>query len=96
LELRGALLSAQGNGTEAAATFEQTTKAEKDLGYREPPIYIRPVYESQGAALISRGNWLEARKAYEKALLGAAPNDSHRAAYKLATTATTRDPRPTG
>jgi tetratricopeptide (TPR) repeat protein len=68
-ELRGALLSAQGKDTEATATFEQAAKAEKDLGYREPPIYIRPVYESQGAALMSAENWIEARMAYEKALL---------------------------
>jgi len=69
MELRGALLSVQGQGAEAAAIFEQAAKAEKDLGYREPPIYIRPVYESHGAALMAAGNWMDARKAYEKALL---------------------------
>jgi tetratricopeptide (TPR) repeat protein len=69
MELSGALLSAQGKHTEAAAIFEQAAKAEKALGYREPPIYIRPVRESQGAALISAGNWMDAHNAYETALL---------------------------
>jgi tetratricopeptide (TPR) repeat protein len=69
LELRGALRSAQGEPDEAAAAFEQAAKDEKALGYQEPPIYIRPVYESQGAAEMAAGNWTDARKAYEQALL---------------------------
>jgi tetratricopeptide (TPR) repeat protein len=68
-ELRGALLCAQGKAQDATTAFEQAAKAEKGLGYREPPIYIRPVYESQGAALMSAGYWADARKAYERALL---------------------------
>lgn len=31
----------------------RAAKDEKALGYREPPIYIRPVGETEGAAMLS-------------------------------------------
>ena len=68
LELRGALLSARGEADESRAAFEQAEIEQRALGYREPPIYIRPVYEAQVAALVAAGKWKEARRAYEQAL----------------------------
>jgi predicted TPR repeat methyltransferase len=38
------------------------------LGYREPPHYIRPVGEAEGAALLAVGDWLGAAAAYKDAL----------------------------
>jgi tetratricopeptide (TPR) repeat protein len=67
-ELRGSLLMAQGRRAEAAEIFEKAASAEKDLGYREPPIYIRPVYESYGVALLAAGDVAGARQAFERAL----------------------------
>jgi tetratricopeptide (TPR) repeat protein len=68
LELRASLLTAQGNITETKKLFAHAAQAEKALGYREPPAYIRPVGEAEGAALITAGDWADARKAYERAL----------------------------
>jgi tetratricopeptide (TPR) repeat protein len=67
-ELKGALLAAQGNVAEAKQVFAQAEKDEKDLGYREPPHYIRPVAETEGAALLAAGDWEGAKAAYRRAL----------------------------
>jgi tetratricopeptide (TPR) repeat protein len=67
-ELHGAVLMAEGRRAEADAAFEMAAKAEKDLGYREPPIYIRPVSESHAAALLAAGDATAARAAFERAL----------------------------
>jgi predicted Zn-dependent protease len=67
-ELHGAVLMAQGNRAEADETFKNAAKAEADLGYREPPIYIRPVYESYAAALLATGDATAARQAFERGL----------------------------
>ena len=69
LELRGSLLTAQGNTAEAKALFAEAAQDEKALGYREPPIYIRPVGETEGAAMIAAGDWAAARAAYQQALV---------------------------
>jgi tetratricopeptide (TPR) repeat protein len=69
LELRASLLTAQKQTTEAKSLFVQAAQAEKTLGYREPPSYIRPVGETEAAALLACGEWTEARTAYEQALL---------------------------
>ena len=68
LELRGSLLTAQGKGTDASPAFAQAARAEKALGYREPPAYIRPVYETEAGALMAAGDWTGARGSYEQAL----------------------------
>ena len=69
LELRASLLTAQKDTTEAKALFAQAAQEEKALGYREPPAYIRPEGETEAAALIAIGDWVDAKAAYEKALI---------------------------
>jgi tetratricopeptide (TPR) repeat protein len=68
LELRAALLMAQGKPTEADAAFAKATTAEFALGYREPPYYIRPVSETRGDSLMRAKRYADAKKAYQAAL----------------------------
>src|ERR1019366_8679842 len=56
LELRASLLTAQSRMTEAKSLFAQALQEEKALGYREPPGYIRPVGETEAAALMAMGD----------------------------------------
>jgi len=69
LELRASLLTAQNRVPEAKSLFAQALQEEKGLGYREPPGYIRPVGETEAAALMAVGDWTDAKSAYEQALL---------------------------
>ena len=69
LELRAALLMEKKKTEDAKKLFEQAVQEEKALGYREPPIYIRPVAETEAAALMAVGDWTEAKAAYMRALL---------------------------
>ncbi len=69
LELRASLLTCQGKTGEAKSLFQQAAQQEKALGYHEPPNYIRPVGETEGAAMITVGDWMDAKTAYEQALL---------------------------
>jgi hypothetical protein len=69
LELRAGLLAAKGNVEEAKKLFTEAARQEKDLGYREPPGYIRPVGETQAAALLNASAWVDAKAAYEKVLV---------------------------
>ena len=68
LELRAGLLIAKKQTQEAKKLFAQAAKEEKDLGYHEPPIYIRPVSETEAAALMAAEDWTDAKEAYKKAL----------------------------
>ena len=68
LELRGALQAAQGKSVEAKSLFAEASQEEKRLGYREPPGYIRPVGEAEGAAMMAIGDWPDAKTAYQHAL----------------------------
>ena len=68
LELRGSILAAQKKLPEAKALFTEAAKKEKDLGYREPPTYIRPVGETEGLALLGAGDPTGAHDAYSNAL----------------------------
>ncbi len=68
LELRASLLTAQGKKSEGKALFRKAAEQEKALGYREPPHYIRPVSETEGAAMMAAGDWTEAKVAYQRAL----------------------------
>jgi tetratricopeptide (TPR) repeat protein len=68
LELRGSVAAAQGNIDDAKALFARAATEEKALGYREPPIYIRPVGETEGAAMLRARRWGDAKVAFEKAL----------------------------
>ena len=68
LELRASLLASRKQAAEAQRLFAQAAQKEKALGYREPPAYIRPVGESEGAAFMAVGDWSNARAAYQRAL----------------------------
>jgi tetratricopeptide (TPR) repeat protein len=68
LELRATLLMAQKKTEDAKKLFEQAVQEEKALGYREPPVYIRPVGETEAAALMVAADWTDAKAAYKKAL----------------------------
>jgi tetratricopeptide (TPR) repeat protein len=68
LELRATILSMEKRLPEAKALFVQAAKQEKDLGYREPPIFLRPVGETEGFALLQAGDYAGAHEAYAAAL----------------------------
>jgi tetratricopeptide (TPR) repeat protein len=69
LELEASVLTTEGKVTDAKATFAKAADAEKKLGYREPPLYIRPVGETEGAAMLAAGEWAAAKAAYARALV---------------------------
>lgn len=68
LEMQASLMTARGNRGEAKRLFENAAQQEKALGYREPPIYIRPVGETEGAAMLAASGWTDAKTAYIQAL----------------------------
>ncbi|MBS1823513.1 MAG: hypothetical protein JST61_16330, partial [Acidobacteria bacterium] len=68
MELTASVLLAEGRGVEADAMFTKAADAERALGYREPPMYIRPVGETRGDALLRAKRYDEAKAAYEAAL----------------------------
>jgi tetratricopeptide (TPR) repeat protein len=68
LELRASILVAQKHLPEAKALFDQAAHEEKDLGYAEPPRYVRPVGETEGAVLLRAGDAAGAHAAYAAAL----------------------------
>jgi hypothetical protein len=68
LELRATILVAQKRLPEAKALFDQAAHEEKKLGYAEPPRYVRPVGETEGAALLRAGDAAGAHTAYATAL----------------------------
>ncbi len=69
LELRASILSGQKHLPEGKALFAEAALEEKALGYHEPPNYIRPVGEAEGAALFRAGDFAGAHQAYASALL---------------------------
>jgi tetratricopeptide (TPR) repeat protein len=68
LELRASMLATQGNTAETDKLFSMARRQEKELGYHEPPFYIRPVEESQAAAMMAAGKWKDAQAAFRQAL----------------------------
>ena len=68
LELDGSVLLAQNKPADSDAAFVKAAAAEKDMGYREPPAYIRPVNEARGDALLRAKKYPEAKTAYQAAL----------------------------
>lgn len=68
LELHASVLVAQNQLTAAHDMFAQAEAAERALGYREPPNYIRPVAETEGTAMLAIGDWTDARAAWERDL----------------------------
>jgi tetratricopeptide (TPR) repeat protein len=69
LELQASLFTAQSKTDEAKTLFRKAAEQEKALGYREPPNYIRPVGETEGAAMLAVGDWADGKTAYQAALL---------------------------
>jgi tetratricopeptide (TPR) repeat protein len=69
LELRAGLLVAKKQTEDAKKLYVQAARDEKDLGYREPPGYIRPVAETEAAAMLTASAWTDAKAAYQKALV---------------------------
>ncbi len=69
LELRAGLLVEKNQVAKAKKLFAQAAREEKALGYREPPGFIRPVGETEAAALLGAAGWADAKDAYKKALV---------------------------
>jgi len=69
LELRAGLLAGQGKLDEAKKLYASAAKKEKDVGYHEPPFYIRPVGETEAAALMKAKDNAGAKAAYDAALV---------------------------
>ena len=69
LELRGSVAILKKHIDDGKKIFAQAAQEEKALGYREPPNYIRPVGETEGAALMAAEDWIDAKEAYKRALL---------------------------
>jgi hypothetical protein len=68
LELRATIVAAEKRLPEARTLFEQAAREEKKIGYREPPAYIRPVGETEGAVLLRANDASDAHTAYAAAL----------------------------
>jgi tetratricopeptide (TPR) repeat protein len=68
MELRASVLLAEGRGEDAGSMFTKAADAERELGYREPPFYIRPVEEARGDALLRAKRFDEAKQAFDAAL----------------------------
>ena len=68
LELRAGILAGQGKLDDAKKLYSEAVKEEKKLGYHEPPMYIRPVGETEAAALVKAKDYAGAQAAYEVAL----------------------------
>jgi tetratricopeptide (TPR) repeat protein len=73
LELHAGILTAQGKLKPAKKIYAEAALKEKKIGYHEPPFYIRPVTETEAAALLRAKDYAGAQAAYESALL-ARPN----------------------
>ncbi len=69
LELRAGVLTAKGKLEDAKHLYAKAAKDEKALGYHEPPIYVRPVGETEGAALLTAKDYAGAKAAFEAALV---------------------------
>jgi tetratricopeptide (TPR) repeat protein len=69
LELQAGVLMAQKKVGRARKIYAKAEALEKKLGYHEPPFYIRPVAETEAAALLKAKDYPDARVAYERALV---------------------------
>ncbi|MGH7494724.1 MAG: tetratricopeptide repeat protein [bacterium] len=76
LELRGNIASAAGEHEHAIALLQQAVAKEKEVGYEEPPPYVRPALESLGRAYLRAGQWELAGAAYRDEL-ALRPNSGH-------------------
>jgi len=69
MELQAGVLVAQKKLGKAKKLYAKAAEQEKKLGYHEPPFYIRPVAETEAAALLKAKDYAGARAAYEAALI---------------------------
>lgn len=69
LELRAAILVDQKKIPDAQKLFDQARQDEKDLGYHEPPAFIRPVAEQEAAIMMAAGANQTAVEAWKQALV---------------------------
>jgi hypothetical protein len=68
IELRAGVQLLQGDATQAKKLYDQAILTEKKLGYHEPPLYIRPVAETEAEALLRAKDYAGAKAAFQKAL----------------------------
>jgi tetratricopeptide (TPR) repeat protein len=68
LELRAGVLLLDGKTEPAKKMYAQAILAEKKLGYHEPPLYIRPVAETEADALLRAKDYAGAKTAFQAAL----------------------------
>jgi tetratricopeptide (TPR) repeat protein len=68
LELRAAILVDNKKVPEAQKLFDQARHEEQDLGYHEPPAFIRPVAEQEADIMMAAGNNQAATDAWKRAL----------------------------
>jgi tetratricopeptide (TPR) repeat protein len=69
LELQAGVLVANRKLRAAKKVYERAAREEKKLGYHEPPFYIRPVAETEAAALLEAKDFKGAEEAYRSALV---------------------------
>lgn len=69
IELRAGVLAAHHKLRAAKKTYALAMREEKKLGYHEPPFYIRPVAETEAAALLKAKDYKGAEEAYRAALV---------------------------
>jgi tetratricopeptide (TPR) repeat protein len=69
LELQAGVLAGNRKLRAARKVYERAAKEEKKLGYHEPPFYIRPVAETEAAALLNAKDFKGSEEAYRSALL---------------------------
>jgi len=67
-DLKGNLLSGQGQHEEAFKTLLDVVEKERNLGYWEPPHYTRPTLESLAHAYLRNGKYGDAADAFEQEL----------------------------
>jgi tetratricopeptide (TPR) repeat protein len=68
LELQAGVLVAKHKIREAKKLYAKAVRDERNLGYHEPPFYIRPVAETEAAALLNARDYKGAESAYKEAL----------------------------
>jgi tetratricopeptide (TPR) repeat protein len=68
IELQAGVDVAQHKLRSARKLYAQAAKQEKKAGYHEPPFYIRPVAETEAAALLRARDYKDALAAYQAAL----------------------------
>ncbi len=69
LELRAGIFLDKKQNAEATKLYVQAAKEEKELGYHEPPAFVRPVAETEAAAFMAASDWTAAKAAYQAALV---------------------------